>query len=319
MVANHPCRKDVLEDHPDPLRSSIRNHPVLPSVLWDSRIKWLLDIEQPRWLLHIKLHAGSGVDAARATLVMRVDTLDIIGFMNQNGDWYAISKQVLPKEYKSTVLDWGDNYRSILDVRSGKEIMGILNSKSLGKTFAADAVSVLSGFGSTKGPFGAAVAPSSELHQTFRHQEAFFADKPQSRNSFPVRTRSSKKWLRLQDDYRFGIRAGVAGPYQVAGDDNLKLALVGLMVMICGSARINPVHDAIVHGWKNGTGLSEKQMGYIEKWPEMSRALLEWKDCIYEGWPRNLQLQNIGIDSPDNALDKVHLVRNDPERLKTTT
>lgn len=62
------------------------------------------------------------------------------------------------------------------------------------------------------------------------------------------------------------------------GNGNLKLALVGLMVMICGSARINPVHDAIVRGWENGTGLTEQLMGYVEKWPEMSTALLDWKD-----------------------------------------
>lgn len=81
--------------------------------------------------------------AARSTLVMRVDTLDIIGFMNQNGELYNINKQVLPEEDESTVLDCGDKYKSILHVGSRKEIMGVLNSKSLGKTFAADSVSVL--------------------------------------------------------------------------------------------------------------------------------------------------------------------------------
>jgi hypothetical protein len=243
---------DLLEEHPDAVRSSTHNHPVLPSGP-ASQIE--------RGLLHVKLHAGSGVEETPSiTLGMRVDTLDIIGFMNQNGDWYNITRAyegmpMLPSEYKAKLLEWGDTYQRILGVGTRWKEVVRLNSDGLGKTFAAKAVSELSRFGPT------------ELE---------------------------------------------------AGGDKPKLALVGLMVMICGSTRINPVLDHIIRRWKNGAIISEHLMSCLEKWREMSRALLDWKDHVYQGWP-NLKQWKIGIDGPDDALDKVHLVHNDPERLTTTT
>lgn len=143
-----------------------------------------------------------------------------------------------------------------MGAESWKEIMPILNSKTLGKTFAADAVSVLSRFVPTE------------------------------------------------------VEADGANP---------KLSLVGLMVMICGSARINPVHNHIVRGWEKGTRLTEQLMGYMWRRPEISRALLDWKDHVYSyiGWPRNQLLENTGINRPEDALDIVHLVCNDPRRLTT--
>ena len=79
------------------------------------------------------------------------------------------------------------------------------------------------------------------------------------------------------------------------GRDNPGRALLGLIVMVCDSARMNPVLQAIAGGWNNGTKFTKELMDYIKNWPVISRTLLDWRDHAYQGWPQNRTLESIGI------------------------
>jgi hypothetical protein len=232
-VADHPPRREDVLDNLDP---SKRNHPVMVSK--DSYEK------QPRWL-EIKLQVAG--EETSTTLAVRADSLKVIGFMNQNGNWYGIPRwRGLPHNYKAQLLDWDPswlgNYKNILDAGNEEEVVKILDSARLGKTFAADAVRVLS---------------------------------------------------RYPD---------------VADGDNSRLALVGLSVMVCESARMKRLHDAIAGDWDTGASFTMQLLDYIKNWERISRALLVWKDHSYEAWIKDELLEMIGIKSPEEALDVVHLV-----------
>ena len=93
------------------------------------------------------------------------------------------------QSYRSKRLDgFKSTYKSILNNKT-KTVVDKLNSKRLGKTFAAEAVRVLSRF----------------------------------------------------DDSAISSRGWIIGK----PEKKARLAVVALMVMICDSARIKPVHDAI--------------------------------------------------------------------------
>lgn len=62
-----------------------------------------------------------------------------------------------------------------------------------------------------------------------------------------------------------------------SGSGNPDMALLGLIVMVCDSARMGPVHDAIARNWNNGTELTEELKNYRQNWVEISGALLDWK------------------------------------------
>ena len=82
--------------------------------------------------------------------------------------------------------------------------------------------------------------------------------------------------------------------------------------MFCDSLRLNPVHDSVARGWNTGMRFSQQLMDYyILNWERMSSALLDWKDNDrYQGWIKDQELERIGIKSPKDALDVVHLVHN---------
>ena len=90
----------------------------------------------------------------------------------------------------------------------------------------------------------------------------------------------------------------------VEGDDHPKLALAGLIVMVCESTRMNPLHDAIAGGWSNGTGFTEELMEhYVWKYGEKSKVLLMWKSKNYEKpVPQH----------PIKELQDIYLVLNNP-------
>jgi hypothetical protein len=94
-----------------------------------------------------------------------------------------------------------------------------------------------------------------------------------------------------------------------------ELQLVGLTVMVCDSARIEPVRDAIARNWDNGTELTEQLNNYRGNWTVISGALLDWRDHAYKGWPQNRTLESMGFTSPDDALEAVALVFNDQDRI----
>jgi len=99
--------------------------------------------------------------------------------------------------------------------------------------------------------------------------------------------------------------------------DNTDRALLGLMVMVCDSARIEPVCDTIARNWDNGTELTKQLRDYRWNWPVISGALLDWRDHAYQGWPENTKLESIGITSPEDALKVAPLVFNDQDRICT--
>ena len=143
ILADHQDREDICDRqirHVDPNISSSRKHPLLPKPL----------AEQPaRWIRIKLLHVVKGKETTSITLVMRDDNVDVVGFINQNGDRrYELGyrRTMLPAEPNSVLLGWGNSYKSILGVRKEKEVMDRLTSANLGKTFATDAVDVLSRF-----------------------------------------------------------------------------------------------------------------------------------------------------------------------------
>ncbi|KAG2549910.1 hypothetical protein PVAP13_9KG255200 [Panicum virgatum] len=70
--------------------------------------------------------------------------------MNQYGSWYKIgdggrsSTLMLPPEYESVSLDWGERYEDLLQVPSHRQAMEKLDSAGLGRDFATKAVRTLS-------------------------------------------------------------------------------------------------------------------------------------------------------------------------------
>ena len=99
--------------------------------------------------------------------------------------------------------------------------------------------------------------------------------------------------------------------------EEAKRSLVGLMIMVCDSARMEPVREAMAGGWnKGGTELTEQLNNYDSRnWKVISGALLDWRDHAYQGWPQNRTLESSGIMSPEDALKLVPLVRNHPDRI----
>jgi len=154
------------------------------------------------------------------------------------------------QSYRSKRLDgFKSTYKSILNNKT-KTGVDKLNSKRLGKTFAAEAVRVLSRF------------DDSAI--------------------------SSRGWI--------------------IGKQKARLAVVGLMVKICDSARIKPVHDAIARDWNNtGAKLPKQLMYYVQNWLLISSALVAWKRSSYKTWNSDRELEKIGITSQQRALEVVHL------------
>lgn len=104
---------------------------------------------------------------------------------------------------------------------------------------------------------------------------------------------------------------------------NPRVALAGLILMVCESARFGPVLKYFQDNWDNDTetgGFSGEQMKYIRSWGKISRALLLWKD---DGkWPRNGQtpvLDRRGIKEQQRALSAVRLVYSDARTLKVSS
>ncbi|KAK8447286.1 hypothetical protein SEVIR_8G041200v4 [Setaria viridis] len=101
-------------------------------------------------------------------------------------------------------------------------------------------------------------------------------------------------------------------PDEADGDEaSAKQALAGLIVMVCESARMNPLHKTIADGWNTGAGFTKRLMAYIGHWELISIALLDWKDERYGRWTMDPRLADItGVKGPTDALDVIHLVRN---------
>jgi len=141
ILADHQDREDIYDRHVDPNISSSRKHPLLPKPRAEQPVRWI----------RIKLQVVEGEESSSsATLLMRDDNVDVIGFINQFGVCYDFAdrnrsgRRMLPPKYKSVLLGWGNSYKSILGVRKEEEVMDMLTSVRLGKNFATHAVRLLS-------------------------------------------------------------------------------------------------------------------------------------------------------------------------------
>jgi hypothetical protein len=82
----------------------------------------------------------------------------------------------------------------------------------------------------------------------------------------------------------------------VAGGDNPRLELVGLMFIVSESARLNRVHDKIRRGWVNGNGFEKELMtDHVWKYVEMSRRLRHWKRGGYAERRPDSELRDINL------------------------
>ena len=103
-------------------------------------------------------------------------------------------------------------------------------------------------------------------------------------------------------------------PDDMANNDDIpvRLAMAGLIVMICEAARMNPCLDTIAGGWTRGTGLTTRMKDIIWDWNNMSAALLKWKEDGYRKWPSQR------TDCPGHALSSVYLVLNTNAKIEGT-
>ncbi|CAM0150223.1 unnamed protein product [Urochloa decumbens] len=228
---------DILRWHYDSNLSSTRQHPKLA--------------KSKSACLHVHLQVSGEEETSSATLILRYENLYCMGFMNKNGVCYELdpgARMKLPSQYNSVPLHWGITYQKILNA-SDEEVVSTLDSARLGKTFAADAVRVLSRF------------PAQEMADS---------------------------------------------------KDPCRLALAGLMVMVCESARMNPLFDAVARGWNTGTGFTNQLMRYMVWYEDLSLCLLMWRANGYRSWDVFMDEdveEDTGVKSPIDALAVIHLVQ----------
>jgi hypothetical protein len=86
---------------------------------------------------------------------------------------------------------------------------------------------------------------------------------------------------------------------EAPGMMSARLALSGLILMVCESARMNPLLDFFVRVWSGGTRFTEELMDrYVSKYADMSSELMTWKS----GW--------YAKSHPIKELQAVYLVLN---------
>jgi hypothetical protein len=247
MLADHPDREDVLDEHPKfSSLSSTGKHPVLAKQR----------AEQPARWIHVKLEAVKGEETLSTTLLMRDDNLYVCGFMNQQGDSFELidnpdtSAGILPvDEYNPRRLSWGVGYRSLLDADTENDLVRRLARVNMGRDFAMDAVHVLS--------------------------------------RFPA-------WV----DARRVYRKNMIPNKQM----NPRLALAGLIIMVCESARMNRINDFIERYWSNNDEkLTYLMSDCVLNYGRMSLELLTWKS---QGYTTNLD--------PISPKQDIYLVLNSP-------
>jgi hypothetical protein len=145
ILADHQDREDIYDRHVDPNLSGSQKHPLLAKPRAERPVRWIH--------ITLQLQVVEGEESSSsATLLMSDDNVDVIGFINQCGVCYDFAdrkrsaRRMLPQEYKSVLLGWGNSYKSILAARNLEEVMDRLTSARLGKSFATHAVRVLSRF-----------------------------------------------------------------------------------------------------------------------------------------------------------------------------
>lgn len=94
-----------------------------------------------------------------------------------------------------------------------------------------------------------------------------------------VREELGTEGLRRKDFAMKAVRTLSCYPNVEEEDLNPKVALAGLSIMFCESARLTRVHEHNENGWDEiGTGFSQQLMEYIQYSDPIAENLLSWKD-----------------------------------------
>uniref|UniRef100_A0A0E0IYN2 rRNA N-glycosidase n=1 Tax=Oryza nivara TaxID=4536 RepID=A0A0E0IYN2_ORYNI len=140
------------------LRDRLAEHPDLDDVYAGCPVLAMQRCpKQPARWMYINL-VGNGDD--RATLAVRDDNVNLIGFRNLKGQWFhmgfsGMSKPILPEP--STFLGCDGSYPSLLGGRDEDDVKNMLvNDIDLRQVVLLDAVHKLSGYEQPPDPYGAA-------------------------------------------------------------------------------------------------------------------------------------------------------------------
>jgi hypothetical protein len=103
------------------------------------------------------------------------------------------------------------------------------------------------------------------------------------------------------------------------GDDYpSREALAYLLIMVCESARMNPLHDSIAAGWSKGTEFTKQMLeDYVWNYSDMSEHLTTWKSEGYakrKEWKsrRGTASQDKEETHPISQLQAIYLVHSGP-------
>jgi len=103
----------------------------------------------------------------------------------------------------------------------------------------------------------------------------------------------------------------------VAADpqQNLKRKLALLAVTLCEAARLDPVRAVIDGGWKRELSITNKEVGYIGDWSDLSTALLAWQADKFKNDATHFsKFKGLGISDGNGALAVVQLLLNKPPK-----
>ncbi|KAF7012666.1 hypothetical protein CFC21_026833 [Triticum aestivum] len=270
VLARHDHQEGILDGHPNRKSDSDLNNRALLH-------------ECPARLIHIKLQLVG--EETSTTLAVRDNDVHLLGFMNHEGVWYEAWDRFkgdrLGAEFNPKSLMWG-SYKHMLPRLN----VGLLRFLSL----------------------------SNDDGDVSR---------PKLHLSDWDKVRKKLGTERLGKDFAVEAVRMLSRYPVVEKGECPRLALAGLIIMFCESARLDPVHEHIANVWEddNGTGFPKEVMEQVQGLDMISDTLLIWKDTGYHRWPQDNDnrasireicvrdwLHGIGIRTPKDALDVVHLV-----------
>uniref|UniRef100_A0A8I6XSU5 RRM domain-containing protein n=1 Tax=Hordeum vulgare subsp. vulgare TaxID=112509 RepID=A0A8I6XSU5_HORVV len=279
--------------HPDDREGILDGHPDPESVSTFNNAAVLY--RWPARLIQIKLQLAN--EDTSVTLSIRDSDVRLLGFMNHEGVWYEAwnwKGDGLPAEFNPKPLMWGSYKDMLPDLNLSKHYVQWL---SLNMHLLADL--------------------NLSKHLPSMEEEDDVAVSAWGKVREKLRTECLDKHFAMK-----AVRTLSRYP-QVLEGDCPRLALAGLTIMLCESARLKPVHDHIRDCWDKDirTGFSNQVSEYVQGSDLISDTLRTWKNSGYRRWPGGNDdapntpgigeaggLRGMGIHSPKDALDLVYLI-----------
>ncbi|KAI5015838.1 hypothetical protein ZWY2020_059377 [Hordeum vulgare] len=231
----------------------------------------------PARLINIKLQVQQlSGKETSTTLAVRDNNAHLLGFMNQQGVWYDLKEE--QSRFKDNELPPEFNSEP-LNWGSYKDILGISER------------------GVEDSSWGLMEEEDVDVSAWDEVREKLGTEN-------------------LGKDFAINAVRTLSRYPHVEKGDCPKLALAGLIIIFCESARLDPVHKHIQHFWDweddiQHRGFPNQLMEYVQKSDLVSQALVLWKASR---WSRSFlpstELRGMGILIPEDALKLVHLVRN---------